>query len=177
MNRANALSLAITTEHLARWAYVYVRQSCPGQVLRHGESTSLQYQLVERVVAWGWPHDRVRVIDNDLGRSGTSAEGREGFQFLLSEIALVRAGLVMSLDASRLAWNSSDWHKLIELCALFGTLIADGERLYAPRIHADRMLLGLSGMMSEAELHSLKVRLQDGARNKARRGARFCSII
>jgi DNA invertase Pin-like site-specific DNA recombinase len=170
MNRANALSLATTAEHLARWAYVYVRQSCPGQVLRHGESTSLQYQLVERVVACGWPRDRIRVIDDDLGRSGTSAEGRDGFQFLLSEIALGRAGLVMSLDASRLARNNSDWHRLIELCALFGTLIADGERIYDPHIYADRMLLGLSGMMSEAELHSLKVRLQDGARNKAKRG-------
>jgi DNA invertase Pin-like site-specific DNA recombinase len=170
MNRANALGSAITAEHLARWAYVYVRQSCPGQVLRHGESTSLQYQLVERVVAWGWPRDRVRVVDDDLGRSGTSAEGREGFQLLLSEIALARAGLVMSLDASRLSRKNSDWHKLIELCALFGTLIADGERLYDPRVYGDRMLLGLSGMMSEAELHSLKVRLRDGARNKAARG-------
>jgi DNA invertase Pin-like site-specific DNA recombinase len=170
MNRASAMGSAITAEHLARWAYVYVRQSCPGQVLRHGESTSLQYQLVEQVVAWGWPRDRVRVIDDDLGRSGTSTEGRDGFQFLLSEIALGRAGLVMSLDASRLSRKNSDWHKLIELCALFGTLIADGERLYDPRIYGDRMLLGLSGMMSEAELHSLKVRLRDGARNKAARG-------
>jgi DNA invertase Pin-like site-specific DNA recombinase len=164
------LNSQITAEHLARWAYVYVRQSCPGQVLRHSESTSLQYQLVERVVAWGWPRDRIRVIDDDLGRSGTSAEGRDGFQFLLSEIALGRAGLVMSLDASRLARNNSDWHRLIELCALFGTLMADGERIYDPRVYGDRMLLGLSGMMSEAELHSLKLRLQGGARNKAKRG-------
>lgn len=166
----DALRSPVTDEHLARWAYVYVRQSCPGQVLRHAESTSLQYQLVEQVVAWGWPRDRIRVIDDDLGRSGTSADGRDGFQFLLSEIALARAGLVMSLDASRLSRNNSDWHKLIELCAIFGTLIADGERLYDPCIYGDRMLLGLSGMMSEAELHSLKVRMQDGARNKAARG-------
>jgi DNA invertase Pin-like site-specific DNA recombinase len=170
MHRLDALSSLVTTENLARWAYVYVRQSCPGQVLRHSESTSLQYQLVEQVEAWGWPPDRIHVIDDDLGQSGTSAEGREGFQFLLSEIALGRVGLVMSLDASRLARNSSDWHRLIELCSLFGTLIADGERLYDPRIYADRMLLGLSGMMSEAELHSLKLRLQGGARNKAKRG-------
>jgi DNA invertase Pin-like site-specific DNA recombinase len=170
MKHTNALSSPITAEHLARWAYVYVRQSCLGQVLRHSESTSLQYQLVERVVAWGWPRDRVHVIDDDLGHSGASAEGRVGFQYLLAEIALGRAGLVMSLDASRLARNSSDWHRLIELCSIFGTLIADGERLYDPRVYGDRMLLGLSGMMSEAELHSLKVRLQDGARNKAKRG-------
>ncbi len=168
--RPDALRSPVTDEHLARWAYVYVRQSCPGQVLRHAESTSLQYQLVERVMAWGWPRDRVRVIDDDLGRSGTSADGREGFQLVLSEIALARAGLVMSLDASRLSRNNSDWHKLIELCAIFGTLIADGERLYDPCVYGDRMLLGLSGMMSEAELHSLKVRMQDGARNKAARG-------
>lgn len=170
MNPLDALRSPITDEHLARWAYIYVRQSCIGQVLRHGESTSLQYQLVERAVAWGWPRDRIRVIDDDLGRSGTTAEGREGFQFLLSEIALARAGLVMSLDASRLSRNNSDWHKLIELCAIFGSLIADGERLYDPRVYGDRMLLGLSGMMSEAELHSLKLRLQDGACNKAKRG-------
>lgn len=166
----DALHSPITDEHLARWAYVYVRQSCPGQVLRHAESTSLQYQLVEQVVAWGWPRDRIRVIDDDLGRSGTSADGRDGFQLVLSEIALARAGLVMSIDASRLSRNNSDWHKLIELCAIFGTLIADGERLYDPRVYGDRMLLGLSGMMSEAELHSLKVRMQDGAWNKAARG-------
>lgn len=170
INQPDVLRSPVTAEHLARWAYVYIRQSSISQVLHHGESTSLQYQLVERVVAWGWPRDRVRVIDDDLGCSGTSADGREGFQILLGEIALARAGLIMSLDASRLSRNNSDWHKLIELCAIFGTLIADGERLYDPRIYGDRMLLGLSGMMSEAELHSLKVRLQDGARNKAARG-------
>lgn len=150
---------------------MYVRQSCIGQVRRHGESTDLQYhQLVEQVVAWGWPRDRIHVVDNDLGQSGTSAEGREGFQYLLSQIALGRVGLVVSLDASRLARKNSDWHRLLEVCAVFGTLIADGERLYDPRVYGDRMLLGLSGMMSEAELHSLKLRLHNGARNKAKRG-------
>jgi len=170
MNRPDASFSPITAEHLARWAEVYIRQSCIGQVRRHGESTDLQYQLVEQVVTWGWPRDRIHVIDNDLGHSGTSAEGREGFQYLLTQIALGRVGLVVSLDASRLARNNSDWHRLIEVCAIFGTLIADGERLYDPRVYGDRMLLGLSGMMSEAELHSLKLRLQNGARNKAKRG-------
>jgi DNA invertase Pin-like site-specific DNA recombinase len=122
------------------------------------------------VVAWGWPRDRIHVIDDDLGRSGASADGREGFQYLLTQIALGLVGLVVSLDASRLARNNSDWHKLIEVCAIFGTLIADGERVYDPRDYSDRMLLGLSGMMSEAELHSLKVRLHDAAWNKAKRG-------
>jgi excisionase family DNA binding protein len=170
MRRRDALRSPITAEHLARWAELYVRQSCPGQVLRHGESTDLQYQLVEQVVAWGWPRDRIHVIDDDLGRSGASADGREGFQYLLAQIALGLVGLVVSLDASRLARNNSDWHKLIEVCAIFGTLIADGERVYDLRDYSDRLLLGLSGMMSEAELHSLKVRLHDAAWNKARRG-------
>jgi DNA invertase Pin-like site-specific DNA recombinase len=170
MNLPEGLFSPITDEHLARWAEVYVRQSCIGQVRRHGESADLQYQLVEQVVTWGWPRDRIHVVDNDLGQSGTSAEGREGFQYLLSQIALGRVGLVVSLDASRLARKNSDWHRLLEVCAVFGTLIADGERLYDPRVYGDRMLLGLSGMMSEAELHSLKLRLHNGARNKAKRG-------
>jgi DNA invertase Pin-like site-specific DNA recombinase len=168
--RFDALRSPITAEHLARRAEVYIRQSCIGQVRRHGESTDLQYQLVEQVVAWGWPRDRIHVIDTDLGLSGASADGREGFHYLLTQVALGLVGLIVSLDASRLARNNSDWHKLIELCAIFGTLIADGERLYDPRVYGDRMLLGLSGMMSEAELHSLKLRLQDAARNKAKRG-------
>ena len=160
----------ITTQHQARWAYVYVRQSTPGQVVRHGESTDLQYQLVERAVALGWPRERIRVIDDDLGRSGASADGRQGFQQLLADVSLARVGVVVSLDASRLARNNSDWHRLVELCGLFGTLIADGERVYDPSGYHDRLLLGLSGMMSEAELHQLKVRLHAGARHKAERG-------
>jgi DNA invertase Pin-like site-specific DNA recombinase len=160
----------VTAAHQARWAYIYVRQSTPGQVARHGESTDLQYQLVARAVALGWPGERVRVIDEDLGRSGATAEGRQGFQQILAEVSLARVGLVVSLDASRLARNSSDWHRLVELCGLFGTLIADGERVYDPSSYHDRLLLGLSGMMSEAELHQLKLRLHAGARHKAERG-------
>ena len=160
----------VTTAHLAKLAYVYIRQSSLGQVLHHSESTDLQYQLVERAIQLGWPADRVQVIDEDLGKSGASAEHRAGFQFLMSEIGSSRVGLVLSLEASRLARNNSDWYRLIELCSMVGTLIADGELLYEPRFYHDRLILGLSGMMSEAELHHLRLRLQAGARHKAERG-------
>ena len=160
----------VTATQRAKLAYVYVRQSSLNQVRHHGESTDMQYQLVERAVHLGWPRDRVHLVDDDLGKSAVSAEHRQGFQFLMTEIGLGRVGLVMSLDASRLSRNNSDWYRLIELCSMFGVLIADGEQLYDPRAYHDRLLLGLSGMMSEAELHHLKVRLQAGARHKAERG-------
>jgi DNA invertase Pin-like site-specific DNA recombinase len=147
-----ALSPKITVRHQAQWAYVYIRQSSLVQVMRHGESTELQYDLVERAVQLGWPRERVRVIDEDLGKSGASAADRPGFQSVMSEIGLGRVGLIISWEASRLARNSSDWHQLLELCSLFGTLVADSESIYDPRLYADRLLLGLSGMMSEAEL-------------------------
>lgn len=160
----------VTTAHQAKLAYVYIRQSSLGQVRQHQESTDLQYRLAERAVALGWPRERVEVIDDDLGKSGVSAEDRQGFQRLLAEIGLGKVGLIVSLDASRLARNNRDWHQLLELCSLFGVLIADGEQLYDPRAYHDRLLLGLSGMMSEAELHQLKLRLHQGERHKAERG-------
>jgi len=160
----------ITTAHRAKLAYVYVRQSSPGQVRHHQESTALQYRLVERAALFGWPRERVHVIDDDLGKSGTSSRDRQGFQTLIAEVGLGKAGLVMSLDASRLARNNRDWHQLLELCSLFGVLIADGERLYDPAAYHDRLLLGLSGIMSEAELHQIKIRLHQGERQKAARG-------
>jgi len=166
----------ITTAHLAKPAFVYIRQSSPGQVTRHAESTELQYRLVERAAALGWPRDRIQVVDEDLGKSGTSAEQRPGFQHLIAEVGLGRVGLVLSLDASRLARNNSDWCRLVELCSLFGTLIADGEQLFDPRQYHDRLLLGLSGMMSEAELHQLKIRLQAGEYQKAERGELHLSL-
>lgn len=169
MNTLNPLS-KVTTAHQAKPAYVYIRQSSPGQVTRHAESTELQYRLVDRAVALGWPPDRIQVVDEDLGKSGTSAEQRFGFQRLIAEIGLGHVGLVLSLDASRLARNNSDWCRLVELCSLFGTLIGDGEQLYDPCQYHDRLLLGLSGMMSEAELHQLKIRLHAGERQKAERG-------
>ncbi len=160
----------ISTEHRAKQAYVYLRQSSPGQVLRHQESTDLQYQLVERAVELGWPRERIEVVDDDLGVSGTTATERPGFQRLLAELGLGRVGLVLSMEASRLARNNRDWYQLLELCTVFGTLIADSERLYDPMIYTDRLLLGLSGIMSEAELHQMKRRMQAGAWNKAARG-------
>src|SRR5437879_123850 len=160
----------VTTGHRAKLAYIYVRQSTAGQVRQHQESTELQYRLVDRAICFGWPKERVEVIDDDLGKSGTSSEGRGGFQRLIAEIGLGKAGLVLSLDASRLARNNHDWHRLLELCSLFGVLIADGERLYDPAAYHDRLLLGLSGIMSEAELHQIKIRLHQGERQKAARG-------
>ncbi|MFL5654744.1 MAG: recombinase family protein [Ktedonobacteraceae bacterium] len=167
---AEILHVTPTTAHRAKMAYVYIRQSSLMQVTRHAESTGLQYSLVERAIALGWPRERVEIIDEDLGKSGAQAEARGGFQRLLAEISLARAGLVLSFDASRLARNNRDWYQLLEVCSIFGTLIADGERLYDPRLYHDRLLLGLSGMMSEAELHHIKQRMHAGARHKAERG-------
>ena len=145
--------------HLDRAAVVYVRQSTPQQVLDHRESTARQYALADRAVALGWPPSQVQVIDDDLGKSGQSIEGRPGFQRLLAEVALDRVGMILGLEMSRLARSCKDWHQLIELCARFRVLLADADGLYDPNEYADRLLLGLTGMMSEAELHVLKSRL------------------
>src|ERR1700686_5661611 len=167
---ANTADEPVTTAHRAKLAYVYVRQSSLNQVRQHQESTQLQYRLVDRAVGLGWPHERVQVIDEDLGKSGAGSVERHGFQKLISGICLGNAGLVVSLDASRLARNNRDWHQLLELCSVFSVLIADGERSYDPAVYHDRLLLGLSGIMSEAELHQIKVRLHQGERQKAARG-------
>lgn len=160
----------LTAVRRSKFAYVYVRQSSINQVRHHQESTELQYSLVDRAVRLGWPPDRVVVIDEDLGKSGNGQVERGGFQRLIAEIGLGNAGLVVSLDASRLARNNRDWHQLLELCSLFGVIIADGERLYDPCAYHDRLLLGLSGIMSEAELHQIRIRLHQGERQKAARG-------
>src|SRR5438270_1941256 len=164
------LESPVTTAHRAKLAYIYVRQSTAGQVRQHQESTELQYRLVDRAALFGWPKERIEVIDDDLGKSGTSSDGRPGVQRLIAEIGLGKAGLVLSLDASRLARNNRDWHQLLELCSLFGVIIADGERLYDPSAYHDRLLLGLSGIMSEAELHQIRIRLHQGELQKAARG-------
>lgn len=171
-NRPPALlrSEKITGHHADRLAVVYVRQSTAQQVLDHQESTRLQYGLVTRAQDLGWARDRVVVIDDDLGQSGASAEGRVGFQRLVSEVSLDHVGLVLGIEMSRLARSSKDWHQLLEICALFGTLIADLDGVYDPGQYNDRLLLGLKGTMSEAELHILKQRMQQGRLNKARRG-------
>ena len=156
--------------HLERLAVVYVRQSTLQQVLDHQESTRLQYGLVERAVELGWKAERVLTIDEDLGKSGSSAADRSGFQRLVSEVGMNHVGLILGIEMSRLARCSKDWHQLLEICALFGTLIADLDGMYDPSQYNDRLLLGLKGTMSEAELHILKQRLVQGKRNKAKRG-------
>src|SRR3954468_4114462 len=131
--------------HLDRVAIVYVRQSTPQQVLDHKESTARQYALVDRAVALGWARDRVITIDDDLGKSGQSVEGRPGFQRLLAEVALDRVGLILGLEMSRLARSCKDWHQLLELCGRYRVLLADADGLYDPTDHNDRLLLGLKG--------------------------------
>ena len=160
----------ITAAHLSRMAYLYVRQSTLRQVFENTESTKRQYALRERAVALGWTLDRIVVIDSDLGQSGASAADREGFQRLVTEVSLGRVGIVLGLEVSRLARNNTDWHRLLELCALSDTLILDEDGLYDPAHFNDRLLLGLKGTMSEAELHVLKARLRGGILSRARRG-------
>src|SRR5207344_393981 len=160
----------IKPTHLKRTAYLYIRQSTLRQVFENTESTKRQYALQQRAVALGWRIEQVVVIDSDLGCSGASAVDREGFQRLVTEVGMGRAGMVMGLEVSRLARNSTDWHRLLEICALTDTLILDEDGIYDPAHFNDRLLLGLKGTMSEAELHVLRARLIGGIRNKAARG-------
>ncbi len=160
----------LTAYHLQRRAIVYVRQSTPQQVVENQESTARQYALVGRAMQLGWPRDRIEVIDDDQGMSGRSAEDRLGFQRLLAEVGLDRVGLILGLEMSRLARSCRDWHQLLELCAIFHSLLGDQDGLYDPTDFNDRLLLGLKGTMSEAELHVLKGRMFQGRMNKADRG-------
>ena len=170
MNTPTPSHHKVRTVHLQRDAYLYVRQSSMRQVLENTESTKRQYQLRERALALGWISEQIRVIDCDQGCSGASDAGRDGFQQLVAEVSLGNAGIVMGLEVSRLARNNADWHRLLQLCAFTDTLILDQDGLYDPSAFNDRLLLGLKGAMSEAELHVLKSRLQQGILNKARRG-------
>ena len=163
-------SSKIDSRHLERVAVVYVRQSTTQQTIQHAESTRLQYGLTERAISLGWPRDRIVVIDDDLGRSGATAEGRPGFQRLVAEVGLDHVGLILGIEMSRLARSCRDWYQLLEVCAIFRTLIADLDGVYDPANYNDRLLLGLKGTMSEAELHVLRQRLDQGRRNKAQRG-------
>lgn len=163
----------IKPTHLKRTAYLYIRQSTLRQVFENVESTKRQYALRQHAIALGWQQDQIVVIDTDLGQSGSSAADREGFQRLVTEVSLGRAGIVLGLEVSRLARNSMDWHRLLEICALADTLILDEDGVYDPAHFNDRLLLGLKGTMSEAELHVLRARLQGGILNKARRGELF----
>ncbi len=160
----------VTPAHLKRNAYLYVRQSTPRQVIENTESTQRQYALRQRAVALGWTPEQIVVIDTDLGHSAAAAADREGFQKLVTEVSLARAGIVLGLEVSRLARNSTDWHRLLEICALTDTLILDEDGIYDPSDFNDRLLLGLKGTMSEAELHVLRARLRGGLLHKAKRG-------
>ena len=166
----------VNAGHLKRNAYLYVRQSTLRQVFENTESTKRQYGLRQHAVALGWPVERIIVIDTDLGQSGASAVDREGFQKLVTEVGLGKAGIVLGLEVSRLARNSTDWHRLLEICALTDTLILDEDGVYDPAHFNDRLLLGLKGTMSEAELHVIRARLQGGILNKARRGELQCPL-
>jgi len=163
----------ITPEHLARSAFIYVRQSTADQVLNHHESRRRQYALVDRARALGW--DAVEVIDDDLGRSG-SGIARPGFEKLLAAICEGRVGAVVSIEASRLARNGRDWHTLLEFCGLVGTLILDEDGVYDPRHPNDRLLLGMKGTMSEMELSLFRQRSLEALKQKARRGELFLTV-
>ena len=163
-------SSKITSQHLQRQAFLYIRQSTLRQVVENTESTERQYALRQRALALGWPAERIVVIDCDLGKSGAAAADRQGFQKLVAEVSLGHAGIVLGLEVSRLARNSTDWHRLLEICALTNTVILDEDGIYSPTEFNDRLLLGLKGTMSEAELHLLRARLRGGILNQARRG-------
>jgi DNA invertase Pin-like site-specific DNA recombinase/DNA-binding transcriptional regulator YiaG len=160
----------VTGAHLARTAYLYVRQSTLRQVLTNTESAARQYALRQKAIALGWPAEQIVTIDTDQGQSGASAADREGFQRLVAEAGMGRAGIVLGLEVSRLARNNADWHRLLEICAMSATLICDEDGLYDPTDFNDRLLLGLKGTMSEAELHFIRARLIGGQLSKARRG-------
>ena len=169
-------SLKVQPHHLGRGAYLYIRQSSMRQVIENSESTKRQYALRGRAAALGWRDEQIIVIDSDQGESGAAASWREGFQRLVTEVGMGRAGIVMGLEVSRLARNNADWHRLLEICALADTLILDEDGVYDPASFNDRLLLGLKGTMSEAELHVLKARLRGGILNKVRRGEYRCVL-
>jgi DNA invertase Pin-like site-specific DNA recombinase len=166
----------VTAVHLKRTAYLYVRQSTLRQVVEHTESTKRQYALKQRAVQLGWRAEQISVIDSDLGESGASMVDRDGFQKLVAEVSMGRAGIVLGLEVSRLARNSADWHRLLELCAFNDTLILDEDGIYNPAVFNDRLLLGLKGTMSEAELHVMRMRMIGGVLTKARRGE-LCPLL
>src|SRR6266446_6612602 len=160
----------IQPHHHQKMAYVYLRQSTMGQVRHHQESTARQYALKDRALSLGWQNDQIRLLDRDLGLSGTQINNREDFKTLVADVSLEKVGAVFALEASRLSRSCSDWHRMLEICALTGTLLVDEDGCYDPADFNDQLLLGLKGTMSQAELHFIRARLQGGKRNKARRG-------
>jgi DNA invertase Pin-like site-specific DNA recombinase len=163
-------SSKVKPHHRQRAAIIYIRQSSPAQVENHRESTARQYALVEKASQLGWAQEQVTVIDEDLGLSGSGWAERSGFARLTAEVALGRVGIVLGLEVSRLARNNADWYRLFDLCSVTDTLVGDGDGIYHPALFNDRLVLGLKGIMAEAELHVLRARLEGGIRNKAARG-------
>jgi len=170
MQTADQRSAKILNAHLQRIAYVYLRQSSMGQVRNHRESTQRQYGLQELARNLGWPIGRIVVLDGDLGKSGTSTTNRDDFKTLVADVSLGKAGAILAIEASRLARSNADWHRLIEICGITGTLIIDEDGCYDPCDFNDGLLLGLNGTMAQAELHFIRARLQDNKLNKARKG-------
>src|SRR3984893_397884 len=166
MNESGKVKLS----HTRRAAFVYIRQSSPSQVEYNRESTARQYALVERACELGWAKEQVIVVDEDLGLSGSGSVKRSGFARMTAEVALGHVGIVLGLEVSRLARNNADWYRLLDLCGMTDTLIGDSDGIYHPVLFNDRLILGLKGTMSEAELHILRARLNGGIRNKAARG-------
>jgi DNA invertase Pin-like site-specific DNA recombinase len=160
----------VKLSHTQRIAFVYIRQSSPSQVEYNRESTARQYALVEKARELGWTKEQVLVIDEDLGLSGSGSVKRSGFARMTAEVALGHVGIVLGLEVSRLARNNADWYRLLDLCGMTDTLIGDSDGVYHPALFNDRLVLGLKGTMSEAELHILRARLDGGIRNKAARG-------
>ena len=159
----------ITEQHRSRPAYIYIRQSTPGQVLHHQESTERQYALRAMALELGWSESAIRTLDRDLGMTGTEMTRREDFKTLVADVSMGQVGAVFALDVSRLARSNLDWHRLLELCALTATLVID-DGCYDPSDFNDGLLLGLKGTMAQAELHFLHARLQGGKLNKAKKG-------
>src|SRR5256714_10058992 len=160
----------ITASHRSRVAAIYVRQSTLAQLERNAESTARQYDLVERALALGWPREQVRVVDADLGVSGSVLGQRDGFESLVADVALGQVGIILALEVSRLARDNAAWYRLLDLAGPCDTLVADADGVYHPGLFNDRLVLGMKGIMSEAELHVLRARLEGGIRNKAARG-------
>src|SRR5215472_761227 len=160
----------ITSSHLSRAAVIYVRQSTMMQVERNTESTARQYDLVGRARQLGWPREAIRVVDGDLGVSGSVTGQRAGFEGMVAEVALGQVGIIVALEASRLARDNAAWYRLLDLAGVCDTLVADADGVYHPALFNDRLILGMKGIMSEAVLHVLRPRLEGGIRSKAARG-------
>jgi DNA invertase Pin-like site-specific DNA recombinase len=169
-------SSKVTADHLQQHAVLYVRQSTPQQLRDHRESTERQYQLAHRFTSLGWDRDQIIIIDDDLGISGSGRQERPGFRRLLNLVTEQKVGVVMGLEMSRLARNSKDWHDLFEVCAIYHVLIADEDGIFDTNDPNDRLVLGLKGIISELELHTMKVRLERGRLNKAQRGEMFHDV-